>query len=130
MSSTKRNRSIDDSSYYRNDLYDERDKREGGRDLGESSWSSRKVRLMDKTSFQEGGEDKDYQKKNRKEKKTKRRRLSSNSDHEEVNEIQDDFEIDSVGKVENSEETLMKMKSAIIGILDEEIFSLAKKINE
>ena len=48
-------------------------------------------------------------------------------DHEEVNEVQEDFEIDSVGNVENSEDTLQKMKSAIIGILDDEIFSLSKK---
>ena len=33
-------------------------------------------------------------------------------------------------QVENSEETLQKMKSAIIGILDEEIFTLAKKIKD
>jgi len=57
-------------------------------------------------------------------KKSKRSELS---DHEEVNEIQEDFEIDSVGQVENSEETLQKMKSAIIGILDDEIFALNKK---
>ena len=44
-----------------------------------------------------------------------------------MNEIQEDFEIDSVGQVENSEETLQKMKSAIIGILDDEIFALNKK---
>ena len=49
------------------------------------------------------------------------------SDHEEVNEIQDDFEIDSVGQIENGEETLQKMKCAIIGILDDEIFALNKK---
>ena len=60
----------------------------------------------------------------------KKMRRMTGSDHEEVNEIQDDFEIDSVGKVENSEETLQKMKSAIIGILDEEISSLSKKINK
>jgi len=41
----------------------------------------------------------------------KRARRMTGSDHEEVNEIQDDFEIDSVGKIENSEETLKKMKS-------------------
>jgi len=60
----------------------------------------------------------------------KRSKRVSGSDHEEVNEIQDDFEIDSVGKIENSEETLQKMKSAIIGILDEEISTLAKKIQK
>jgi len=60
----------------------------------------------------------------------KRSRRVTGSDHEEVNEIQDDFEIDSVGKVENSEETLQKMKSAIIGILDEEISTLSKKIKK
>ena len=49
------------------------------------------------------------------------------SDHEEVNESQEDFEIDSAGPIENGEETLQKMKSAIIGILDEEIFALSKK---
>ena len=48
----------------------------------------------------------------------------------EVNEIQDDFEIDSVGKIEDSEETLQKMKSAILGILDEEISTLSKKIKK
>merc|ERR1712202_96711 len=62
--------------------------------------------------------------------KGKRSRRVTGSDHEEVNEIQDDFEIDSVGKIENSEETLQKMKSAIIGILDEEIFTLSKKIKK
>jgi len=60
----------------------------------------------------------------------KRSRRMTGSDHEEVNEIQDDFEIDSVGKIENSEETLQKMKSAIIGILDEEISTLSKKIKK
>lgn len=60
----------------------------------------------------------------------KRSRRMTGSDHEEVNEIQDDFEIDSVGMIENSEETLKKMKSAIIGILDEEIFTLSKKIKK
>ena len=60
-------------------------------------------------------------------KKKKSRRNSADSDHEEVNEIQEDFEIDSVGNIENGEETLQKMKSAIIGILDEEIFALSKK---
>jgi len=60
----------------------------------------------------------------------KRSRRMTGSDHEEVNEIQDDFEIDSVGKIENSEETLKKMKSAIIGILDEEISTLSKKIKK
>ena len=60
-------------------------------------------------------------------KKKKSRRYSAGSDHEEVNEIQEDFEIDSVGNIENGEATLQKMKSAIIGILDEEIFALSKK---
>ena len=60
----------------------------------------------------------------------KRSRRMTGSDHEEVNEIQDDFEIDSVGKIENSEETLQKMKSAIIGILDEEISTLSKKMKK
>jgi len=60
-------------------------------------------------------------------KKKKSRRDSASSDHEEVNETQEDFEIDSVGHIENGEETLQKMKSAIIGILDEEIFALSKK---
>ena len=60
-------------------------------------------------------------------KKKKSRRDSADLDHEEVNEIQEDFEIDSVGNIENGEETLQKMKSAIIGILDEEIFALSKK---
>jgi len=60
----------------------------------------------------------------------KRARRMTGSDHEEVNEIQDDFEIDSVGKIENSEETLKKMKCAIIGILDEEISTLSKKIKK
>eukprot|EP00092_Neocalanus_flemingeri_P028932 GFUD01031415.1.p1 GENE.GFUD01031415.1~~GFUD01031415.1.p1 ORF type:complete len:633 (+),score=147.08 GFUD01031415.1:135-2033(+) len=60
----------------------------------------------------------------------KRSRRITGSDHEEVNEIQDDFEIDSIGKIENSEETLQKMKCAIIGILDEEISSLSKKIKK
>jgi len=63
----------------------------------------------------------------KKAKKKKSKRSSELSDHEEVNEIQEDFEIDSVGQVENSEETLQKMKSAIIGILDDEIFALNKK---
>ena len=63
----------------------------------------------------------------KKAKKKKSKRTSELSDHEEVNEIQEDFEIDSVGQVENSEETLQKMKSAIIGILDDEIFALNKK---
>jgi len=60
----------------------------------------------------------------------KRSRRVTGSDHEEVNEIQDDFEIDSVGKIEDSEETLQKMKSAILGILDEEISTLSKKIKK
>lgn len=59
--------------------------------------------------------------------KKKSRRDSALSDHEEVNESQEDFEIDSAGTIENGEETLQKMKSAIIGILDEEIFALSKK---
>merc|ERR1719167_921592 len=63
-------------------------------------------------------------------KKSKKPRRLTGSDHEEVNEIQDDFEIDSVGKVENSEETLQKMKCAIIGILDEEISTLSRKIKK
>merc|ERR1711909_177614 len=58
----------------------------------------------------------------------KRSRRVTGSDHEEVNEIQDDFEIDSVGKIEDSEETLQKMKSAILGILDEEISTLSNVI--
>jgi len=60
-------------------------------------------------------------------KKKKSKKDSTLSDHEEVNEIQDDFEIDSVGQIENGEETLQKMKCAIIGILDDEIFALNKK---
>ena len=65
------------------------------------------------------------------ERTTKRKRVSKKdsgvSDHEEVNEVQSDFEIDTVGQIENGEETLQKMKSAIIGILDDEIFALNKK---
>ena len=66
-----------------------------------------------------------------KKKKSKRKKGSKKdsevSDHEEVNEVQSDFEIDTVGQIENGEETLQKMKSAIIGILDDEIFALNKK---
>ena len=60
-------------------------------------------------------------------KKKKSRRDSADLDHEEVNETQEDFGMDSVGNNKNGEETLKKMKSAIIGILDEEIFALSKK---
>jgi len=66
-----------------------------------------------------------------KKKKSKRKKGSKkDSDHEEVNEVQSDFEIDSVGQIENGEETLQKMKSAIIGILDDEIFALNTKNNK
>ena len=65
--------------------------------------------------------------KDSKKKKKSKNKNSEQSDHEEVNEVQDDFEIDSVGQIENGEETLQKMKSAIIGILDDEIFALNKK---
>jgi len=66
---------------------------------------------------------------------SKKRRRSpstseSSSEQEEVNEIEDDFEIDSIGRIENSEETLLKMKSAIIGILDEEISTLSKRVRK
>ena len=56
-------------------------------------------------------------------KKKKSRRDSASSDHEEVNETHRD----DVDHIENGEETLQKMKSAIIGILDEEIFALSQK---
>jgi len=75
----------------------------------------------------EEGEIRSSSVKHRKKAKKKKSKRSELSDHEEVNEIQEDFEIDSVGQVENSEETLQKMKSAIIGILDDEIFALNKK---
>ena len=67
-----------------------------------------------------------HKKKSDKRKKRSRRDQEL-SDHEEVNEVQDDFEIDSVGEIENSEETLQKMKSAIISVLDDEIFALSTK---
>ena len=59
----------------------------------------------------------------RKKKRSRRDSSSSSSDHEEVNET---HRVD-VGHIENGEETLQKMKSAIIGILDEEIFALSQK---
>ena len=59
----------------------------------------------------------------RKKKRSRRDSSSSSSDHEEVNETHRE----DVGHIENGEETLQKMKSAIIGILDEEIFALSQK---
>ena len=73
------------------------------------------------------GESDPAKKKKSKRKKGSKKEPGEVSDHEEVNEVQSDFEIDSVGQIENGEETLQKMKSAIIGILDDEIFALNKK---
>merc|ERR1712203_467355 len=117
-------------------------------EVGGSYWETHRVKLEEEeedTRRRIKDEERGRSKKDKKEKKKEKRdkRLSKRSsreegeegdyqdyqdDHEEVNEVQDGgFEVDSVGKVENSEETLQKMKSAIIGILDEEIFTLAKK---
>ena len=69
-------------------------------------------------------------KKKKSKKKKGSKKDSELSDHEEVNEVQSDFEIDTVGRIANGEETLQKMKSAIIGILDDEIFALNTKNNK
>ena len=59
------------------------------------------------------------------DKKRKRsKRDSELSDHEEVNETRVD---DNDDEGENGEETLQKMKSAIISVLDDEIFALSNK---
>ena len=100
---------------------DEEPRREGS--LGE--YEEGEIRSSDGSKHKKKSKDKDRDKKKKKLKKEKDKEAIS--DHEEVNEIQDDFEIDSVGQIENGEETLQKMKSAIIGILDEEIFALNKK---
>merc|ERR1712112_653298 len=120
-------------------------------EIGSSYWESHSVKLepvdedysrrrRGKEEADKGGSRVKVKKEKKDRERRKERRHSKRSshdggefegyhdDHEEVNEVQDGFEIDSVGKVENSEETLQKMKSAIIGILDEEIFTLANKI--
>merc|ERR1719322_1160514 len=117
-------------------------------EVGGSYWETHRVKLEEeeedtrrRIKDEERGRSKKDKKEKRKEKRDKRHSKRSSreegeyeeyedyqGDHEEVNE--GGFEVDSVGKVENSEETLQKMKSAIIGILDEEIFTLAKKIKD
>ena len=67
-----------------------------------------------------------HKKKSKGDKKRKRsKRDSELSDHEEVNETPADDDDDD--DEENGEETLQKMKSAIISVLDDEIFALSKK---
>ena len=87
--------------------------------------------LRDRRRDRDHDHDDDERESRHKKKSDKRKKRSRRdqelSDHEEVNEVQDDFEIDSVGEIENSEETLQKMKSAIISVLDDEIFALSTK---
>merc|ERR1712218_544360 len=99
----------------------------GYREVSSSSSDLREILREKRRDDQSSGTRLKRKSREKTDSKKKSRRYSAGSDHEEVNEIQEDFEIDSVGDIENGEATLQKMKSAIIGILDEEIFALSKK---